>query len=70
MTWRQVRCAGSGYGAAECAEDMQARHLRAIAAVGGLSRFFCAFWVISFGDNDTGKVAKSRVASEIIDDAE
>ena len=62
MTWRQVRCAGSGYGAAECAEDMQARHLRAIAAVGGLSRFFNAFCVIFFGDNDIGKVAESRVA--------
>ena len=69
MTWRQVRAAGSGYGAAECAEDIQARHLRAIAAVGGLSLNFFAFWVVFSGENNTGKAAETRVASEIIDDA-
>ena len=62
MTWCQVRCAGSGHGAAEFAKDMQARHLTAIAAVGRLSRIIFAFWEILFGDNDTRKVAETRVA--------
>ena len=65
MTWRLVRCVRSGYGAAECAEDMHALDLSDCCSWWIESKFF-AFWVVS---NDTGKAAESRVASEIIDDA-